>query len=269
MRAMFRIIAAVFASCLAVQGVAQDAGQDAGQNAGQNADQDSAALADASPPAITEAEVRAGLEVGPDIGLAYRDLDCRPITFAEFAEAMRADGMMSKVERAIDGSHLTVTLHRRGGMNCPSPYPPITEMPPFDLRDLAGRRVTAASLKGKPTLMNFYFAQCVPCIREVGPLNDFLKSRQDLNFLAVTFDDPDEARDFVKRFGFRWRVVPDARDFIDRMRVANYPLMALFDADGRLLGTKRTGARDELEAAALLPQLRRWVDGLLRGQPVP
>jgi hypothetical protein len=40
--------------------------------------------------------------------------------------------------------------------------------------------------------------------------------------------------------------------------------MALFDANGQLLGTKKGGARDELEAANVEPQLKRWVDGLLR-----
>jgi hypothetical protein len=79
----------------------------------------------------------------------------------------------------------------------------------------------------------------------------------------MTFDEPEVARAFVKRFGLRWRVVPDARDFIDRMRVKQYPLMALFDANGKLLGTRRGGARDELEAANVEPQLQRWVDGLL------
>jgi cytochrome c biogenesis protein CcmG, thiol:disulfide interchange protein DsbE len=126
--------------------------------------------------------------------------------------------------------------------------------------------VTSASLEGKPTLINFYFAKCVPCILEVGPLNTYATSRPDMNFLAVTFDEPAEARAFVQRFGFRWRVLPDARDFIDRMRVKQYPLMALFDANGRLLGTKKGGAKDELEAAAVLPQLKRWVDGLQRAQ---
>ena len=31
-------------------------------------------------------------------------------------------------------------------------------MPPFDLQDLAGKRVTAASLEGKPTLISFFFS---------------------------------------------------------------------------------------------------------------
>ncbi len=139
----------------------------------------------------------------------------------------------------------------------------MTELPPFELRDLAGKPVTAASLKGKPTLINFYFAQCVPCILEVGPLNGFAArtsrdefSRGDLR-RSRRWREPSSTR-----YKFRWRVVPDAREFIDRMRVKQYPMMALFDASGRLLGTRRGGVRDELEAAncgAAARALGGWV----------
>jgi peroxiredoxin len=215
-------------------------------------------------PSIREEDFRRTLKVPATVELQYRDILCRRISFPQFVAAMQEKGVGSQIERSADGESITATIHRRGGASCPSPYPPVTELPPFDLRDLAGRRITSASLKGKPTLINFYFAKCVPCILEVGPLNTYAASRPDMNFLAVTFDEPPEARAFVERFGFRWRVVPDARDFIDRMRVKRYPMMALFDAQGRLLGTKLGGAKDELEAAAVLPQLKRWVDGLLR-----
>jgi cytochrome oxidase Cu insertion factor (SCO1/SenC/PrrC family) len=212
---------------------------------------------------VTEQEFRQSLGVGAAVQLQFRDGECKAIGFADFAQAMQQPQWGSQLEHAPDGASVTVTLHRRGYRNCPSPYPPVTAMPSFDLPDLQGKRVTSASLVGKPTLMNFYFATCVPCILEVGPLNTYAASRKDMNFIAVTFDEPAEARAFVQRFGFRWRVVPDARDFIDRMRVKNYPQMALFDAQGRLLGVKPGGAKDELEAATVLPQLKRWVDGLL------
>ena len=103
--------------------------------------------------------------------------------------------------------------------------------------------MNAASLKGKPTLINFYFADCVPCILEVGPLNSFAAGRPGMNFLAVTFDEAAVARAFVARYNFRWRVVPDAREFIDRVRVKQYPTMALFDENGRLLGTRQAAGR--------------------------
>ena len=77
-------------------------------------------------------------------------------------------------------------------------------------------------------------------------------------------DPPERAKAFVQRFGLRWRVVPDAQEFIERMRVKQYPVMALFDANGRLLGIKKGGAKDELEAANVEPQLKRWVESLLK-----
>ena len=213
---------------------------------------------------FTESDFRATLGVAEHARLSYRGLDCKALTFEEYAEVMRESSVHSDVERSIDGTAITVTARRRGGNICPAAYPPISEMPRFELRDLAGKRVTSAGLRGKPTLINFYFAQCVPCILEVGPINRFAAGRPDLNFLAVTFDEPEVARAFVARYKFRWRVVPDAREFIDQVGVKQYPTMALFDGGGRLLGTRRGGVRDELEAASVAPQLARWVDGLLR-----
>jgi cytochrome oxidase Cu insertion factor (SCO1/SenC/PrrC family) len=218
---------------------------------------------------VTENEFRGTMGFGPQVRLAYRDLSCKTLSFDEFAAAMQQPGLTSEVVRAPDGTAATMTLHRRGGTSCPSPYGRITRMPDFDLPDLAGKRVTSAGLRGRPTLVNFYFSTCIPCILEVEPLNAFAASRKDLNFLAITFDEPAEARAFVQRFGFRWRVVPDARDFIDKMTVNRYPMMALFDAQGRLLGTRAGGVKDELEAATVGPALKRWVDSLLLGAPAP
>jgi thiol-disulfide isomerase/thioredoxin len=223
-----------------------------------------AAAAAAEPAAFSEAEFRGTLGVTDRVRLSYRGVDCKPLSFEEFAEAMVSKGTRSDVERALDGTAVTVTVRRAGAGVCPSPYPPVAEMPAFELRDLAGKPVTATSLRGKPTLINFYFAECVPCILEVGPLNRFAAERPNMNFLAMTFDEPETARAFVARYKFRWRVVPNAREFIDRVRVKQYPTLALFDGDGRLLGTRRGGVRDELEAATMAPQLARWVDGLLR-----
>lgn len=214
--------------------------------------------------AVTEDAFRKTLGIGPAVRMQYRDVDCRMLEFAAFTAAMGKTGARADVDRAADGSAVTMTVKIKGMPACPSPYPPVTLMPPFDLKDLAGKRVTSKSLRGKPTLVSFFFAKCVPCIREVEPINRFAAARPQMNFLAVTFDDPAEARAFVKRFGLRWRVVADAQDFIERMRVKQYPLMALFDADGRLLGVKKGGAKDDLEAANVEPQLRRWVDALLR-----
>jgi cytochrome oxidase Cu insertion factor (SCO1/SenC/PrrC family) len=213
---------------------------------------------------LTEQAFRKNLGFGADVRMAYRDLSCKSVKFDAFTTGMQEPGAHADLDRSADGREITMTVRKRGMPSCESPYPPITSLPPFDLADLSGKRVSAASLRGKPTLINFFFSTCVPCILEVKPLNEFAAARPRMNFLAVTFDEPAIAQAFVKRFGFRWRIVPDARDFIDRVRVKNYPMMALFDANGRLLGTRKGGARDEFEAAQVQPQLTLWVESLLR-----
>jgi len=223
-----------------------------------------AAQAWATPPELTEENFRQSLGVAPTVRVDYRDLECRYVDFVKFADAMSREGAHADVERAVDGSAVTVSVKLRGMKACPSPYPPLSGMPPFELRDLDGRRVTSASLRGKPTLMSFFYSTCVPCIREVEPLNRFAAARPQMNFLAVTFDEPEEARAFVKRYGLAWRVIPDAQVFIDSMRIKQYPLLALFDAEGRLLGTRLGGAKDDLEAASIEPKVARWTEGLLK-----
>lgn len=217
----------------------------------------------AQAPQPTEENFRKHLGMAPSARLEYRDLECRKVDFAGFVAGMSTAGAHADVDRAADGSAVTMTVRLRGLQSCPSPYPPVTAMPAFDLKDLDGKRVTSAGLRGKPTLVSFYFAGCVPCILEVQPINRFAAARPQMNFVAMTPDGPEVAREFVRRFDLRWRVVPGADDFIQRMRVKQYPLMALFDASGKLLGTKTGGARDELEAANVEPQLKRWVEGLL------
>ena len=218
----------------------------------------------AADPPLTEEAFRKNLGFGAGAQFSYRDLGCQVVTFDAFSTGMHEPGAHADVDRSADGRQITMTVRKRGMPSCASPYPPITSLPPFDLKDLAGKRITSASLRGKPTLINFFFSTCVPCILEVKPLNEFAAARPKMNFLAVTFDEPRTAQAFVNRFGFEWRTVPDARDFIDRMRVKNYPMMALFDAQGRLLGTRKGGARDEFEAAQVKPQVTLWMESLLR-----
>lgn len=218
----------------------------------------------AQTPQPTEAAFRKSLRIGPEVTLDYRNIQCQPVNFEGFVADMRKPGAGASVDRAIDGSAVTMSVTLKGRGTCPSPYSAVTEMPPFDLKDLNGKRVTSGSLRGKPTLISFYFATCIPCILEVEPLNRYAAARPHMNFLSVTFDDRAETQAFVKRYGVRWRVVPDAQELVERMRVKQFPMLALFDANGRLLGTKKGGARDELEAANVEPQVKRWVDGLLK-----
>src|SRR5690349_4363742 len=107
-------------------------------------------------PPITEEAFRKNLGFGANVHMADRDLGCAAVTFSAFAAGMGEPGAHADVDRSPDGKEITMTVRKRGMPSCDSPYPPITSLPPFDLPDLAGKRVTSTSLRGKPTLINFF-----------------------------------------------------------------------------------------------------------------
>src|SRR5688572_18181333 len=168
---------------------------------------------DAEP--LTEPKFRKALGFKPDLRVLYRDPDCRPITFEKFSELMSREGAHAQPAYKPSGGEVTITVAMKGTAACPAAYGPLQSMPLLNLPDLAGMRVTSAALRGKPTLVSYFFVRCVPCVKEVGPLNAFRTLHPDINTLAVTFDTPADTRDFVARYEFAWRVIPLAQDFID------------------------------------------------------
>lgn len=93
----------------------------------------------------------------------------------------------------------------------------------------------------KPLLINFYFAQCAPCIQEIPQLNQFQLSHDDIDVLAITYDSADEAVAFSQEYSFGWPVVPEALSFIDTLGVDVYPTLLLVDSDDRLLAVRTGG----------------------------
>jgi thiol-disulfide isomerase/thioredoxin len=133
-------------------------------------------------------------------------------------------------------------------------------LPTLDTTTLDGRRVRNADLANQPTLVSFFFATCVPCIKEAPVLNAFAARHKEINVLAITPDPPDVARSFVLKRRFTWPVIADAGALIDALRVRGYPTWLLVAKDGRILA-RDTGLDEAAmrEPAIGLAELERWV----------
>jgi len=107
--------------------------------------------------------------------------------------------------------------------------------PEFKLTRLDGTTIDKQSLKGRYTLVNFYFAECGPCVKEVPELNALANSRNDINFVAVTFDNPAESKRFVAATGFNWPLLPDAQGVANGAGIKAYPSFVLLDRDGQVV----------------------------------
>lgn len=104
--------------------------------------------------------------------------------------------------------------------------------PAFKLLDVEGKAVSNADLRRRPTLINFFFAECLPCILETPMLNEYQTQRKDLRMLAVTFDDKAPIEKYIRKHKFAWQSVVSAKTLINQLAVKAYPSFMLVDEKG-------------------------------------
>jgi len=104
------------------------------------------------------------------------------------------------------------------------------ELPSFELTLLNGEKINSESLKGKPTLINFWFINCPYCIQEIPSLNDLkTKFKNEVNFLSITFQDKKEVTEFLKSNKFNFKHVVDSRQYLTKFGRFGYPKTLIID----------------------------------------
>lgn len=173
--------------------------------------------------------------------ISYRDAAGKTITAEEFGVLFKAGNPISATKKSVTGAEMTAVLSitTKEAIKAAAPPPPRIKpgehFPSFQLAKLDGARFDNAGLRGRYSLINFYFAQCGPCIKEVPELNALAKSRSDMNFVGVTFDTADETRQFAADTKFNWMLLPSSIKLINELGVRAYPAFALVDPNGALV----------------------------------
>lgn len=129
-------------------------------------------------------------------------------------------------------------------------------LPEFALKGLDGRVVNSKSLRGRYSVLSFYFAECGPCIHEVPQLNALLKAHPDMGFLALTFDSTISAKAFVEKRKLAWPVLAEADTYIKTLEVKSYPLLLVIGPDAKVVAV-RSGLNPNR------PHILAWVDNVL------
>ena len=109
------------------------------------------------------------------------------------------------------------------------------EFPKFDLNTLSGKNFKSVQLKGKPTMINFWFTSCKPCIEEMPVLNKIKeKYKNDFNFIAVTYEKKEDVKNFLEKYPFHFKHLINAKEFTDQLGMKSYPKNLFLDKNGVL-----------------------------------
>ncbi len=130
--------------------------------------------------------------------------------------------------------------------------------PPLVLRDLGGREVDLASLRGRVVVVNFWATWCGPCQLEMPELADLWKENRGRCFDLLGVAEESDVAD-VRRMApsIPYTIVVDERaSALRRWGVMGYPQTFVVDADGAVrLGYQGALRKRQLEEAIrpLLP----------------
>jgi thiol-disulfide isomerase/thioredoxin len=107
--------------------------------------------------------------------------------------------------------------------------------PKFDLNTLTGENFDLENLKGKPTMINFWFTRCAPCIDEMPILNKIKeKYKDDFNFIAITYEKEEAVKKFLNKHPFNFEHLINAENFTNQLGISAYPMNLFLDKNGIL-----------------------------------
>jgi len=104
----------------------------------------------------------------------------------------------------------------------------------FHLTDLNNKKWDSKDLRGKTTVINFWFTACKPCIAEMIYLNKLVEENKDSSvvFIAPAPENEAQIKKFLKKYSFEYNITPSSTDFIASMNIENFPTHLVVDKKG-------------------------------------
>jgi cytochrome c biogenesis protein CcmG/thiol:disulfide interchange protein DsbE len=135
--------------------------------------------------------------------------------------------------------------------------------PAFNLNRIdGGGKLSLASLRGRPVVLNFWASWCVPCKGEAKMLEQASQQYRDRGvvFLGIDYHDvTSDARTFISHHGVTYATVQDGSGMVgDRYGLTGVPETFFIDRRGRLVGVHIVGTITNQVAA-----FRRGIEAAL------
>jgi thiol-disulfide isomerase/thioredoxin len=115
-----------------------------------------------------------------------------------------------------------------------------SHLPEFSVRDLQGREITPADLRGKVVLVDFWATWCQPCKKEMPGYQKLLNLYGSRGFAVIGFKfdtmiDAEDPAQFAKRIGVRYPLAVASDDLKQKFGgIEGLPTTMLYDRQGIL-----------------------------------
>lgn len=200
----------------------------------------------AANPDPREANLLKSAQLEPTAKVEYLDETGRKLDFAAFFDLVSAGRSVDIDKDGKSSAVFRIAAAKKPAAPAPAKAKAAYKVrvgeafPKFKLRNGRGKAVSHAAFKGHYTVVNYFFADCGPCIAEVPSLNSFARKHPDTRVLAVTFDEAQVARDFAAKWDFRWPILSEGRVLFDAVGVIAVPVFVLVDPEGRVVAIARS-----------------------------
>jgi thiol-disulfide isomerase/thioredoxin len=115
-----------------------------------------------------------------------------------------------------------------------------SHLPDFSARDLRGRRISSAELRGKVVLIDFWATWCQPCKKEMPGYQKLVDRYGSQGFAVIGFKldimaDTEEPRAFARRLGIRYPLAVATDELKNKFGgIEGLPTTLLYDRQGIL-----------------------------------
>lgn len=106
----------------------------------------------------------------------------------------------------------------------------------LSLKGLGNSTLDTFNFDGKPTVINFWFTSCEPCIMEMPALENLKKKYSgQVNFVSITYDSNEQVENFRKKHIFTFENFQVNKNSIKAFGVGSYPTTLFLDKNGILI----------------------------------
>lgn len=219
------------------------------------------------------------LASGASKSISYSDDQGRSISKSAFLRAVTRGHQFSyKRDEASESTAFTLLARDakakamsapalKGALHQDYKLKPGQAFPAFQLATVGGGGIDNAALLGRPTVVHFFFAECVLCFVDNPVLNAYAQKHPEVRVLAVTRDDASIAAAYAQQRQLAWPVAYAGQALLDALGVTVFPTMALVGTDGRLLDIRVPGLMQRSRDGLSERDLERWVRSTLSREP--